>query len=157
MGDPVTIGMAAAAGGATIAKAYLGGQQARNQNKIQAAQMRTEQKAIETNAAIEQQQRMNKLKTILATQNALFAMGGQTAGVGTAAAIQAESINEQAREQRIANLQKNIMTSGLDYNIWSAQKAARLAVGTSFLTTGLDTAQRVGEAYLMGSFKGGDK
>ena len=60
MGDPVTASIVA--GGAMATQAYLGGRQARNQAKMQAAQLSTEQKAIQTNAAIEQAERMNKLK-----------------------------------------------------------------------------------------------
>ena len=153
MGDPVTAGVIA--GGAMATQAYLGGRQARSQAKIQAAQMATEQKAIETNAAIEQAERMNKLKAILAAQNAAFAMSGQTAGVGSAAAIQSGSLSNAAREQRIANMQKDVATSALDYNIWSAKKTANLAMGTSFLATGINAASRVGEAYVMNSFKSG--
>jgi hypothetical protein len=154
MGDPVTTA-AIVAGGATVGQAYLGGRQQRNQAKIQAAQLTTEQKALQTNAAIEQAERMRKLKTILAAQNAAFAMMGQTAGVGSAAAIQMDSLNEAAREQRIANLQTSIASKGLDYNIWSAKKASHLAVANAFVTAGLNTAARVGEAYVMGSFSQG--
>lgn len=151
MGDPVT--MAVIAGGAIAGQTYLGGRQARNQAKMQAAQLSTEQKAIQANAAIEQAERMNKLKSVLAAQNAAFAMMGQTAGVGSANAIQAESISQRAREQRIANLQTDVAKSAIDYNIWSAKKASHLAMGTQILNTGLNVAARVGEAYVTNSFK----
>ena len=153
MGDPVT--MAIVAGGSMATQAYLGGKQQRSQAKIQAAQLSTEEKAIQTNAAVEQAERMNKLKAILAAQNAAFAMSGQTAGVGTASAIQAGSISNAAREQRLANLQTDIATSGLDYSIWSAKKTAKLALGNQFLMTGLNAASRIGEAYVTNSFSAG--
>lgn len=150
MGDPVTA--AVVAGGAMAGQAYLGGRQARNQEKMQAAQLTTEQKALQTNAALEQAERMRKLKTVLAAQNAAFAMRGQTSGVGTAAAIQAGSMSEAAKEQRIANLIIDVANTGLDYNIWSAKKASHLTMGTTLLTTGLKAAEQVSMAYLMNSF-----
>jgi hypothetical protein len=150
MGDPVTASIVA--GGVIGTQAYIGGRQARNQAKMQAAQLTTEQKAIKTNAAIEQAERMNKLKTVLAAQNAAFAMSGQTAGVGSASAIQSGSISQQAREQRIANLQTDIATSAYDFNIWSAKKAAKTAMANTLFTTALNTTGRVAEAYVMNSF-----
>lgn len=156
MGDPVTTS-AIIAGGTTATQAYLGGRQARNQAKIQAAQMSVEQKAIQTNAAIEQAERMNKLKAILAAQNAAFAMTGQTAGFGSASAIQARSMTNAAKEQRIANLQTDVASSALDYNIWSVQKAAKTAMANSFVSAGLNAASRIGEAYVTNSFSGGGK
>ena len=153
MGDPVT--MAVIAGGSMATQAYLGGRQARNQAKMQAAQLTTEQKALQTNAAIAQEDRMQKLKAILAAQNAAFAMMGQTIGAGTAGIIQAHSMSEAAQEQRIANLQTDVASTALDYNIWSAKKTAKTAMANSFIATGLNAAQRIGEAYVMNSFSSG--
>lgn len=156
MGDPVTLGVMAGVGGTAIAgSTYLSGRQQRNAYKMEAAQLQTQKKAIETNAANEQAERMRQLKTVLAAQNAAFAMSGQTAGVGSAAAIQSGSLSNAAREQRVANMQKDVATSALDYNIWSAKKTAHLAMGTSLLSTGLNAASRIGEAYVMNSFKSG--
>lgn len=152
MGDPVTM---AVAGGMMATQAYLGGRQSRNQAKIQASQLSVEQKAIQTNAAIEQEERLRKLKTIIAAQNAAFAMAGQTSGVGSASAIQSASISDANKEQRLANLQTDIASNAYDYNIWSAKKAAKAAMGNSFITTGLNVASRIGEAYVMNSFKSG--
>ena len=152
MGDPVTTSVIVA-GASTAAQTYLGGRQARNQSKIQAAQMATEQKAIETNAAIEQAERLNKLKAILASQNALFAMAGQTAGVGSAAAIQAGSMSNAAKEQRLSNLQRDVASSAMKYNVWSSKKAAKTAMANTLISTGLNVATRVGTAYAMNSFK----
>ena len=151
MGDPVIAGIIA--GGAIATQTYLGGRQARNQAKIQAAQMTTEQKAIQTNAAIEQAERLRQLKTVMAAQNAAFAMSGQTAGVGSASAIQSGSMSNAAREQRLSNLQTDVATSAYDYNIWSAKQSAKHAMMNSFISTGLNVAARVGEAYFMNSFK----
>lgn len=147
MGDPVTAGMIV--GGTAIAgSTYLSGRQQRNAYKMEAAQLQTQKKAVETNAAIANAERMNRLKTVLAAQNAAFAMMGQKAGVGTAAAIQAASISDANREQRISNLQTDIAKSAYDYNIWSAKKASRLAMSTSILNTTLQTAGEIGKMAL---------
>lgn len=145
MGDPVTVSLAIGAMGAS---AYMSGRQQRNALKSEEAQLRTEKKNIETVAAIEQAERMKKLQSVLATQNAIFGMRGQTTGVGTASAIQAESISEANREQRLANIQSDIAKSAYDYNIWSAKKGSRLAMGTSFINTGLDVANKWAQSYL---------
>lgn len=151
MGDPVTI----AAGGLIAGQTFLQGRQQRSANKIQAAQLKTEQKAIETNAALEQAERMNQLKAVLAAQNAIFAMGGQSAGVGSASAVQMASLSAANRERRLSKLKTDVAKTGYDYNIWSANKAAKTAMGTAILTNALQTGARVGEAYVMGSFKEG--
>lgn len=141
MGDPVTIGVMAGVGGTAIAgSTYLSGRQQRNAYKMEAAQLKTQKKAIETNAAIEQAERMRQLKTVLAAQNAAFAMSGQTAGVGSAAAIQAASMSDANREQRISNLQTDVAKTSYDYNIWSAKKASKLAMTTAIINSSLDTA-----------------
>lgn len=154
MGDPVTTA-AIVAGAGMAGQTYLGGRQARNQAKIEGSQLKTQKQALETNAALSQAERLRKLKSILASQNAAFAMSGQTSGAGTASAIQAGSISEAAREQRIANLQTDVASSALDYNIWSAQKTADTAMANTILTNTLNTMTRVGEAYVAGSFSGG--
>ena len=138
MGDPVTAGVI---GGVAIAgSTYLSGRQQRNAYKMEAAQLQTQKKAIETNAANEQAERMRQLKTVLAAQNAAFAMSGQTAGVGSAAAIQAASMSDANREQRISNLQTDVAKTSYDYNIWSAKKASKLAMTTAIINSSLDTA-----------------
>ncbi len=141
MGDPVTLGVMAGVGGTAIAgSTYLSGRQQRNAYKMEAAQLQTQKKAIETNAANEQAERMRQLKTVLAAQNAAFAMSGQTAGVGSAAAIQAASMSDANREQRISNLQTDVAKTSYDYNIWSAKKASKLAMTTAIINSSLDTA-----------------
>lgn len=150
MGDPVT---AVIAGGSIAGQTFLQGRQQRSAAKMQAAQLRTEEKAIETNAALEQAERMNQLKAILAAQNAIFAMGGQSAGVGSAAAKQMASLSNANRERRISKLKTDVAKSGYDYNIWSAKKAASTAMANAIFSNALSTGARVGEAYTMGSFK----
>lgn len=141
MGDPVTLGVMAGVGGTAIAgSTYLSGRQQRNAYKMEAAQLQTQKKAIETNAANEQAERMRQLKTVLAAQNAAFAMSGQTAGAGSAAAIQAASMSDANREQRISNLQTDVAKTSYDYNIWSAKKASKLAMTTAIINSSLDTA-----------------
>lgn len=152
MGDPVT--MAIVGGSAIAGSTYLGGRQQRNAYKAESAQMETEKKAIETNAAISQEERLRKLKNVIALQNATFAMGGQTAGVGTAGAIQAESMSNANREARLQNLQTKISKNAIDYNIWSAKKASKLAMGTQVLNTGLNLASKAAAAYFSGYFSG---
>lgn len=143
MGDPVTIGVMAGVGGTAIAgSTYLSGRQQRNAYKMEAAQLQTQKKAMETNAAAEQAERMRQLKTIMAAQNAAFAMHGQTAGVGTASAIQAASMSDANREQRFSNLQKDIASSAYDYNIWSTKKASHLAMSTAIINSTLQTASK---------------
>lgn len=136
MGDPVGTSL-------ELGAAYVGGRQQRNAYKIEAAQLQTEKKAIETNAAIAQEERLRQLKTVLATQNAAFAMAGQTASVGTANAIQASSISEANREQRIQNLQTDIAKQTMDFNIWSAKKASKNAMKVSMTNFALDYGSRV--------------
>lgn len=143
------------AGGAMAGQTYLSGRQQRNTLKMEAAQLETQKKAIQTNAAISQAERMRKLKTVLAAQNAAMAMRGQSTGVGTASAIQAASMDEANREQRIENLQTDIASRSLDYNIWSAKKASKLAMGTTIINTSLETAGSLSKAYLMGKMGGG--
>ena len=135
MGDPVGTTLE---GGA----AWLGGRQQRNAFKIEAANLQTEKKAMETNAALSQAERMRKLKTILAAQNAAFAMSGQTSGAGTAAAIQEASMSDANREQRIENLQKDIAGTSYDVNIWSAKQASKHAMATSMLNFAVDLGAR---------------
>ena len=151
MGDPVTAGLIA--GGSIAGQTFLQGRQQRSAAKMQAAQLRTEEKAIETNAALEQAERMNQLKAILAAQNAIFAMGGQSAGVGSAAAKQMASLSNANRERRISKLKTDVAKSGYDYNIWSAKKAASTAMANAIFSNALSTGARVGEAYTIGSFK----
>lgn len=155
MGDPVTAGLIV--GGASMAgSTYLSGRQSRNAYKTEAAQLKTQKQAMETNAAISQAERLNKLKTILASQNAAFAMGGQTAGAGTASVIQAASIGQANREQRYENLQTDVARSAYDYNIWSAKKASKLAMGTAIINSTLQLGKEIGGAALMAySKKGG--
>lgn len=155
MGDPVT---AAIVGGTAVAgSTYLSGRQQRNAYKMEAAQLETQKKAIKTNAAISQAERLNKLKTIIAAQNAAFAMQGQTAGAGTASAIQAASMSDANREQRVENLQTDIAKTSYDYNIWSAKKASHLAMGTTILNNTLSIAGGMSKAYLMGKMGGGEE
>jgi len=144
MGDPVGTTLE---GGA----AWLGGRQQRNAFKMEAAQLQTEKKAIETNAAYSQAERMRKLKTILATQNAAFAMTGQTAGVGSAEAIQAASISDANREQRFENIQTKLATMSEDFNIWSAKQAAKHAMTTSMLNFAVDLGSRSYSAAMKGA------
>ncbi|MBO7712613.1 MAG: hypothetical protein J6S85_03870 [Methanobrevibacter sp.] len=136
MGDPVGMSLETSA-------AVLGGRQQRNAYRMEAKQLETEKKAIETNAAIAQDERMRKLKTVLAAQNALFAMGGQSAGVGSASAIQAGSMSDAAREQRIENLQTSIAKTAYAYNIKSAKQAAKQSMNTSMLNFAVDFGSRV--------------
>ena len=143
MGDPVTLGVMAGVGGTAIAgSTYLSGRQQRNAFKMEAAQLQTQKKALEANAAAEQAERMRQLKTVLAAQNAAFAMHGQTAGAGTAGAIQAASISDANREQRFSNLQTDVAKTSYDYNIWSAKKASHLAMGTAIINSTLQTASK---------------
>lgn len=155
MGDPVTgfiVGGTALAG-----STYLSGRQQRNAYKTEATQLETQKKAIETNAAIAEAERMRKLKTVLAAQNAAFAMSGQTAGVGTANAIQAASFDEVNREQRMENLQTDLAKTAYDYNIWSSKKASKLAMSTAIINTSLAVAGAIGSSMIKGSFKGSTK
>ena len=160
MGDPVTIAAISAVGVGATAQGigtYLGGRQQRNALKTEAAQLETQKKAIETNAAIAQAERLRKLKTVMAAQNAAFAMSGQSSGVGSANAIQAASMDEANREARIQNLQTDIARSAYDYNIWSAKKASHLAMGTAIINSTLDTMKQAGELgaqYLVGKYGG---
>jgi len=151
MGDPVTMAIGATA---IAGSTYLGGRQQRNALKMEATQLQTQQKAIETNAAISQAERLRKLKTTLAAQNAMYAMTGQTAGVGSAGAIQAASMSEANKEQRIENLQTDIAKSALDYNIWSAKKASHLAMGTQIVKTTLDLGGMMAKSYFAGKMGG---
>lgn len=143
MGDPVGTSL-------ELGAAYIGGRQQRNAYKMEAAQLQTEKKAIETNAAIAQEERLRQLKTVLATQNAAFAMAGQTAGVGTADAIQAASISDANREQRIQNLQTDVALKSMDFNIWSAKQASKHAMATSMLNFALDYGSRFHAAHAKG-------
>lgn len=147
MGDPVTAGLIVG-GTAMAGSTYLSGRQQRNAYKTEAAQLETQKKAMETNAAISQADRMRRLKTILASQNAAFAMTGQTAGAGSAGAIQAASISDANREQRYENLQTDIARTSYDYNIWSAKKASSLAMSTAILNTTLNVAGESGKIAL---------
>ena len=153
MGDPVTTAGMIVGGTAIAGSTYLSGRQQRNAYKMEAAQLQTQKKAIETNAAVEQAERMKQLKTIMAAQNAAFAMSGQTAGVGTASAIQAATMNEANREQRIANLQTDVASSAYDYNIWSANKASKLAMSTAIINSTLDVAGKIGSSALSAKLK----
>lgn len=149
MGDPIGTGM-------EVGAAYIGGRQQRNAYKMEAAQLETEKKAIEANAAIAQEERLRELKTVLATQNAVFAMGGQTAGVGTASAIQAASISDSNREQRLQNLQTDIAKQSMDFNIWSAKRASKYAMKASMMNFAIDYGSRVhstGMKFLANYFK----
>lgn len=146
---------AAIAGGSIAAQTFLQGRQQRSAARTQSAQLRTEEKAIETNAAIQQAERMNQLKAILAAQNAIFAMGGQSAGVGSASAAQMASLSAANREKRISKLRTDVAKSAYDYNIWSAKKAASTAMANAIFSNALSTGARVGEAYVMNSFKEG--
>jgi len=136
MGDPVGMSLETSA-------AMLGGRQQRNAYRMEATQLETEKKAIETNAALSQAERMRKLKTTLAAQNALYAMAGQTAGVGSASAIQAASMSDANREQRIENLQTKLAKSAYDYNIMSAKQAGKQAMNTAMLNFAVDFGSRV--------------
>lgn len=151
MGEAAIYGLAL---GAEAGATYLSGRQQRNALKTEAAQLETQKKAIQTNAAIAQAERMRKLKTILAAQNAAFAMRGQTAGVGTASAIQAASMDEANREARIQNLQTKIAESAYDYNIWSSKKASHLAMGTTIINNSLALAGGLAKSYLIGKVGG---
>lgn len=135
MGDPVGMSLETGA-------AWLGGRQQRSAYKMEATQLETEKKAIETNAALAQDERMRQLKTVLATQNAIFAMGGQTAGAGSAGVIQAASMSEANREKRTEKLQTDIAKSAMEMNIWSAKQAAKHAVQTSMLNYAVDIGSR---------------
>lgn len=136
MGDPVGMTLE---GGA----AWMGGRQQRSAYRMEATQLETEKKAIETNAAIVQAERLRKLKTVMAAQNALYAMTGQSAGVGTAGAIQAGSMSDAAREQRIENLQTTVAKQAMEYNIASAKQAGKQAMNTAMLNFAVDFGSRV--------------
>lgn len=112
--------------------------------------IRNRKKAIETNAAVSQAERLRKLKTVMATQNAMFAMGGQSAGVGSASAIQSASMSEASREQRLENLQTDVATSSYDFNIWSAKSASKHAMSTSMLNFAMDYGARWHSANMKG-------
>ena len=76
-------------------------------------------------------------------QNAAFAMKGQTGGVGSSEAIQAASISEANREQRVENLQTDLAKKSMDFNIWSAKQAGKHAMSTSMLNLAMDYGSRV--------------
>lgn len=145
MGDPVTtaIGVSALTG-----STYLSGRQQRNAYKMEAAQLETQKKALETNAAVEQEERLNRLKTVISSQNARFAMSGQTAGIGSAGVLQAASMSDANREQRFEDLQTDVAKTSYDYNIWSAKKASKLAMGTSIINTTLQIGGQIGANYI---------
>jgi len=148
MGDPVTTGIAlGVSAGAQAGATYLSGRQQRNALKMEAAQLETQKKTVETNAAIAQAERMRKLKTVMAAQNAAFAMRGQTAGVGSASAIQAASMSEANKEQRIENLQTDVARTAYDFNIWSAKKASHLAMGSAIISSSLDWTGNVANMF----------
>jgi len=155
MGDPVTIGIAlGASAGAQAGATYLSGRQQRNALKTEAAQLETQKKAVETNAAIAQAERLRKLKTTLAAQNAMFAMSGQSAGVGSASAIQAASISEANREQRFENLQTDLARKSYDFNIWSAKKASHLAMGSAIINSSLEWTGNVANMFAQSQMGG---
>lgn len=158
MGDPVTTATVGAIiyGGSEGASAFLSGRQQRSAYKMEARQLETQKKAIEANAAIAQQERLDKLKSTLALQNAMFAMRGQPTGFGSAGAIELESMSEANRERYYENLQKELQISTLNYNIWSAKNASKYAMQNILLSKGLTTASEFGQMLLKGSFSGGN-
>lgn len=144
MGDPVSASIALAGTGfaTETGAALLGGRQQRAAYKMEAVQLETQKKAIETNVAIAQEERLRNLKKTLAVQNAVFAMAGQPTGFGSAGAIQTESMSEANKERRMQKLQKDIAVGSITSNILSAKQASKQAMQTSLLNFAVDYSSR---------------
>ena len=135
MGDPVTI---AVLGGLQAVSSIQQGNAQAAQYKTQAASMDLEAKAAETNAAIEEAQRRERLREILSTQRAQMAAAGVSSSSISGRVLEEASMSEMMREQRISNLSSKVSRGISDINISGAKAAAKSAkIGgyTSALTT----------------------
>ena len=84
-------------------------------------------KAAETNAAIEEAQRRERLREILSTQRAQMAAAGISSSSISGRVLEEASTDAMMKEQRIANLSANVAKSVSNINISGAKSAAKSA------------------------------
>lgn len=125
MGDPVTI---AVLGGLQAVSSIQQGKAQAAQYKTQAASMDLEAKAAETNAAIEEAQRRERLREVLSSQKAQMAAAGVSSSSISGRVLEEASTNKMMQEQRIANLSTSTSSAINRLNISGAKKAATSAV-----------------------------
>lgn len=152
MGDPVTTGL--------IASAVMGGVSSIQQGMAQSAQYKTQAKAMElqsaaaeTNAAVEEAQRRERLREILSTQKAQMAGAGVSSSSISGRVLEEASTNAMMKEQRLANLSSKVAKGVNDINISGTKAAAKSAV-VGGVMSGLASAGTAGfSAYKIGGAK----
>lgn len=148
MGDPVTTAVILG-GGQLISSVQQGNAQAA-QYKTQAASLALQTAADETNAAIEEAQRRERLREVLSSQKAQMAAAGVSSSSITGRVLEEASTNKMMQEQRIANLSTSTSSAINRLNISGAKKAATSAV-IGGLLGGASSAGTTGyQAYKVG-------
>ena len=125
------------------------GSAAQRTAKMQASQMQLKAQAEKTQAAIDEQNRQQKLTKVLATQRAIFGASGASLNSGSFLAIQNADTSEVARENRLGGLLADTSASLYDLQAQeylsagrSKNKASLLSGGVSLLEFGAKNLPR---------------
>ena len=152
---PILFGLGALTAAAGATTGILGGVSSAKAASSQAAQTQLQLEAERTQAAVEEEERQKRLRSVLASQNAIFASNSVDIASGTPSVLAADSYHEAARQSNQAALFSGVRQSILGFQEQDARSAGRIGLtrgilgGTaSLLNFGMNTAS-------LGSIPGG--
>lgn len=116
----------------SAATAVAGGVQQYRSAHAQADQLKLQQQAERTQAAIESEEQQKRLRSVLASQNAIFGAGGIDISSGTPSTIAGDTFNEAQRQSSQAQLFSDTRQS-----VIGSQISDTLSTGTTGLIGGV--------------------
>jgi len=132
---------------ATVATSVVGGTQAHRAAAQQADQLKLQQQAAATQAAVEEQNRQLQLKRTLATQMAIFAGSNIDVGSGTPTTIAQDTFNLSAQQSKNAGILSNAQQGLFGMQIDDSLGVGRWALGGSVLS-GISSGLRGSQSLL---------
>lgn len=144
--DPLTLAGAAIGSGA--ATSALGAYTQTQAAKAQEKELGLQESRIEAQASERRRQREERLRRVLASQRAVFGASGQDVAFGSAAAVQADTVEqayaEIAADERIANIDR-AMVQGRRATVAYNRRLIPVQAGLGFAN------QSLGAAFTMSS------
>ena len=113
--------------------AVVSGVQSNNAAKVQASQYNLQLEAEKTQAAVESEQRQRQLKTILASQNAIFGGSNVDMSTGTPSIIAGDTYNNAMRQQNQSLLYSGARQSVLQSSIDDAKLSGRISLTRGYM------------------------
>lgn len=146
-----------AVAGTSALSTTMAGNAQRYGAETQAKQTEVQMEAERLQATIENEERQRQLRSVLATQNAIFGGAGIDVGSGTPVDMAQASFNSAMRQQRTADLFSTVRQGTLDMQREDLLTAGRMAQRQSRLRAGASLIQFAGNQALTGRVPGGSQ